>query len=255
MLYTVYCNEQMVVDNLEKYKECNARIRNLLVRSGYEPDICADLYLDHMNTREGGITRKQAFDYFSEKYTGINYLRSVECVCLYQKDIDFIISACRKYNMTASLRKELFCIVFLCRLYGTEYLDLGRENNLKGFCAACNDCQVYQVGVRCEKWSDNYREPNGFDKLAEYGLIERESKKSGYRIVGCRYRYALFYLDDETPALQIKINLGNNRVDIDRLARETGLLDLKFCNVCGKVYSARGNKRKVCMTCAERIRG
>ena len=72
MNYTIYCNEKLVIENLQYYKECNLKMKQLLAKSGLPHERCYELYMQNINSKGGMPDKDYTLRYFKEKCTNKN---------------------------------------------------------------------------------------------------------------------------------------------------------------------------------------
>ena len=135
MAYTTfYCNENMLLDNWKYYHESNLMLRNLLGRTSLSPIECATIYYERMKNPESvSYDRSHLIQMFSRGRKNNAPILDVHQVVLYQKDLDYITEARRKYHINYAQLRVLFGVIFFCRLYGSDTFSLDTEFKMKRF--------------------------------------------------------------------------------------------------------------------------
>lgn len=250
LFYTIYCNEQMVADHPERYDECNSRLRNILARSDFSTEQCADIYLSNMTIKSCRPPREKLVSMFDDKKKSSRKLLAVNKIDIYQSDIDYIVNACREYGINRLQRKVLFGIIFMARLHGSDTVDLCTEYQIKGFCGCFHDRHLYNV-VSGETWDKTFCEPAGLDALCECDLLIRgNTRRNRTYNVGIKYIYPNYDCENREVAFTYYVTDETNKLDLETVVEQIGLNDLKFCSECGKAYYEESCKRKYCKKCA-----
>lgn len=135
MAYTTfYCNENMLLDHWQDYHESNLMLRNLLKRTSLSPIECATIYYERMKNPESvSYDRSHLIQMFSRGRKNNAPILDVHQVVLYQKDLDYITEARRKYHINYAQLRVLFGAIFFCRLYGSDTFALDTEFKMKRF--------------------------------------------------------------------------------------------------------------------------
>ena len=249
MAYTTfYCNENMLLDNWKYYHESNLMLRNLLKRTNLSPIECATIYYERMRNPESvSYDRSHLIQAFGRGYKNNAPILDVHQVVLYQKDLDYITDARRRYHINWAQLRVLLGIIFFCRLYGSDTVALDTDFKMKRF-GKCFDEQTEIMYHGGPNWDDGYNTVRGMYELSDvYHLLYR----TGTDDIGCLYTYPNFALDkDDVIAYTFNVTLENNRLNLSKVARE--LFDPKecYCTVCGEKYIAkRPNASLYCKEC------
>lgn len=135
MAYTTfYCNENMLLDHWQDYHESNLMLRNLLKRTSLSPIECATIYYERMKNPESvSYDRSHLIQTFSRGRKNNAPILDVRQVVLYQKDLNYITEARRKYHINYAQLRVLFGVIFFCRLYGSDTFALDTEFKMKRF--------------------------------------------------------------------------------------------------------------------------
>lgn len=135
MAYTTfYCNENMLLDHWQDYHESNLMLRNLLKRTSISPIECAMIYYERMKNPESvSYDRSHLIQTFSRGRKNNAPILDIHQVVLYQKDLDYITEARRKYHINYAQLRVLFGVIFFCRLYGSDTFALDTEFKMKRF--------------------------------------------------------------------------------------------------------------------------
>lgn len=247
--YSFYCNEQMLLDNQEYYGESNKVLRNLLRRSELSTVESATAYYEKMRNRESvTYDRTHLLKYFRKGRKRDTPLLKTEQVVIYQKDIDYVTDARKKYNITQSQVSFLFGVIFFCRLYNNSKFALDTDFRMKRF-QGCFKKRMLIEHFAGESWDDGYNAISGFEVLSDkYGLLIR--KKSDE--IGCAYVYPEFEVsENDVVAYTFIVTKENNKLNISNIVSE--LFDIRdhWCMMCGKyIRPLNANTGKYCKECA-----
>lgn len=253
---TFYCNEHLLLDNWKYYGESNLMLRNLLRRTSLPPVECATIYFELMRNHESvSYDKSSLVRLFNSGRKNNAPLLDVRQVVIYQKDLDYITNARKKYHINYTHTRVLFGIIFFCRMYGTENISLDTEFKMKRF-GGCFEEQTeikYYAGA---DWDSGYNSVRGMHELSDvYKLLNRSTTDD----IGCIYTYPEFSLSkSDTIAYTFDVTVENNRLNLTNIVKE--LFDPKeyYCFVCGKrCASPKPNASRYCKPCAakkERIR-
>ena len=152
MYYSYYCNEKMLLDNFDDYNESPRLLRRLLAQSGYEPDFCADMQLAHTDPKYiRQYDRLDLIQQYKKKQLKKCGLRQVDKICLYESDLTYIRLAIRTYGLTQRQVKVLLGVIVMCRLNGSDTLDLMNRYRIKQFCS-CFGRDVTAIHIDGANW-------------------------------------------------------------------------------------------------------
>ena len=137
MAYTTfYCNENMLLDHWQDYHESNLMLRNLLKRTSISPIECATIYYERMKNPESvSYDRSHLIQMFSRGRKNNAPILDVHQVVLYQKDLDYITEARRKYHINyAQLRATICRCSCVCWVFRwSSFCCFGQFKHLFGF--------------------------------------------------------------------------------------------------------------------------
>ena len=250
MYYSFYCNEKMLLDNFSDYNESPRLLRRLLAQSGYAPDFCADMQLKYTNPDY--IQEYDRLDLI-QKYERIRLnhcgLRQVNEITLYNYDIEYIKLATRSYNLTQRQVKVLTGVIVMCRINDNDTLDLMNKYRIKQFCS-CFGKDVTAEYIKGDTWWNGYEAPVDMNVLSDgYGIIDRVSAEVAPNRIGCLFRYPFFEQKDSV-AYTYKVTPQTNKLDMNRVCADIGLLNYKYCEKCGEKIEW-GVRTHYCKACAE----
>lgn len=250
MAYTTfYCNENMLLEHWQDYHESNLMLRNLLKRTTLSPIECATIYYERMRNPESvSYDRSHLIQMFSRGRKNNAPILDVHQVVLYQKDLDYITEARRRYHINWAQLRVLFGIIFFCRLYGTNMVALDTEFKMKRF-GGCFEEQTEITYCSGPNWDDGYNTVRGMQELSDvYLLLNRTSTDD----IGCLYTYPNYSLDkNDVIAYTFNVTLENNRLNLSPVVRELFNSKECYCTVCGTQYiSQKPNASLYCKDCA-----
>jgi hypothetical protein len=250
MAYTTfYCNENMLLEHWQDYHESNLMLRNLLKRTTLSPIECATIYYERMRNPESvSYDRSHLIQMFSRGRKNNAPILDVHQVVLYQKDLDYITEARRRYHINWVQLRVLFGIIFFCRLYGTSMVALDTEFKMKRF-GGCFEEQTEITYCSGPNWDDGYNAVRGMRELSDvYLLLNRTSTDD----IGCLYTYPNYSLDkNDVIAYTFNVTLENNRLNLSPVVRELFNSKECYCTVCGTQYiSQKPNASLYCKDCA-----
>lgn len=250
MYYSYYCNEKMLLDNFDDYNESPRLLRRLLAQSGYEPDFCADMQLAHTDPKYiRQYDRLDLIQQYKKKQLKKCGLRQVDKIYLYESDLTYIRLAIRTYGLTQRQVKVLLGVIVMCRLNGSDTLDLMNRYRIKQFCS-CFGRDVTTIHIDGANWWDGYEAPVELDVLSDKcGILNRITCKPGPGRIGCLYEYP-FYDHKSEGVYCWDVTAENNRLNMDKLCAKIGLFDNRYCEKCGEEI-AWNAKAHYCKTCAE----
>lgn len=250
LFYTMYCNEQMVAEHPERYGECNSRLRNILARSDFSPEQCADIYLKNMTIKSYKPPREKLVSMFDYKKKSSKKLLAVDKIDIYQSDIDYVVNACREHGLNQLQRKVLFGIIFMTRLYGSDTVDLCSEYQIRGFCGCFHDRHLYNI-VNGETWDRTFCEPAGLETSCKNNLlIKNNIKRNRTNSIGRKYTYPNYDCENKDVAFTYYVTDETNKLDLEALIEQIGLNDLKFCSECGQAYYSESRRIQYCKECS-----
>lgn len=251
---TIYCNEQMLLDNWRYYDEPNQKLRNLLSKTYLSDEQCAEFYLDHMHNRESVNYSFDELVYrFHKQRSHKNRLLVATEVPIYQGDIDYITQANIDYGLSVNEMRVLFAVIFLCRLYETDIVKLDSRYKLWGFTHLYKNYLSLAYVRNGGSWYDAYNTIDGLPRLSdELHLLDRILTNS----IGCYYEYLNYEVAQQSKvAYTYKVTVENNRLCLSDLFK--GLIPCtdKRCMICGRKIIPDGlqarNRSKYCKECAE----
>lgn len=168
-------------------------------------------------------------------------LREVQQVVLYQNDIDCVVKAHQRFDLTVAQTKIFFGLLFFARMYGSEHCRVGTEWKFKQFCGCFKERIAFA----------------DMDFIGRYGLLrifETEDE------VFSRYRSAVPELDyiyegvrqKDEIAYSYIVDINNNRLDLDAVFAAAMPVQwrVKRCEACGKAAFIKGNRQKYCEQCS-----
>ena len=92
------------------------------------------IYYERMKNPESvSYDRSHLIQMFSRGRKNNAPILDVRQVVLYQKDLDYITEARRKYHINYAQLRVLFGVIFFCRLYGSDTFALDTEFKMKRF--------------------------------------------------------------------------------------------------------------------------
>jgi len=254
---TIYCNEQMLLDNWRYYDESNQKLRNTLIKTNLSNEQCAEFYFDHMHNREAV---KYSFDdlvaRFRKERSRKGKLLTVTTIPIYQGDIDYIVQANHDYRLSIPEMRILFGVIFLCRLYESNIARLDTKFKMKGFTRLYDEGLQYAYIVDGVYWYEVYNTINGLQRLSDELHILRKISTNN---IGCRYEYPNYEAALESEVVYTyNVTVENNRLRLSDLFKELVPYNEKYCLICGQKIAickqkivASGNPTKYCAECAQ----
>lgn len=168
-------------------------------------------------------------------------LREINEVVLYENDIENVIKAHRKYDLTVLQTKIFFGLLFFARMYNSEHCRVGTEWKFKQFCG----CFKERIGFA------------DMDFVRQYGLLlifeTGEEVFSRYRSAVPELDYIYEGAEEKTAvAYRHTVTVENNRLDLDAVfdAAMPKQWRVKRCEACGGIVFIRGNRQKYCEKCS-----
>lgn len=255
MYYNFYCNEKTLLDNYQQYNEGNRLLKRLLAQSGLPPDVCADLYLQKMDNKNGlSYDRYDLVKSFESRCKGKDELIKKDKILVYKQDIDFIKENAKEHKLTQQEMMVLFGVIQMCRILETDTLDLTTKFKIQQFCS-CFSSMISYKRIESGNWFDVYHAPIGLDKICDkYGILIRVPCENGIGQVGCRYVYPNYELIDKTCVYEQVVTPRTNKLNLDYIFRQLNLDRIKFCDRCGKEFKAKSCHSKYCSDCTKKIR-
>lgn len=254
--HTLYCNEQMLLDNWKYYDEPNMLLKNTLRKTSLSPTECATFYYENMKNQESvTYDREHLISMFSSGRNKLKPLLIVDQIALYEKDLEYVESAKKDYHLNYAQVKALFGVIFFCRLFGTKKISLDTSHRLKQF-SGCFQERTSSMYWHGSNWDNGYTTIIGLQQVSdEYHLLLRSQTDN----IGCVYEYPEFELTQNDKVSYIyKVTKETNKVQLSGIVRK--MFDPRdcYCVICGTPYHTEGpNASLYCKACAkekERIR-
>lgn len=254
---TFYCDEKLLLDNWLYYGESNLLLKNILSRSGLSSEECAKEYLAYMNNSEsydcGFNYLVNSFSLGIEESHGAALQRYLSAT-IYKQDIEYIMCAKRDFNINKHQMMMLFGFIFMSRITHDRFIDISSKSKLKRF-VGCFSERVGIVQSNDEQWEKRYYAPAGVQQLSdEFRLLERKALFNSCNSIGCVYEYPLYDVpEDAEPAYMFTTTLENNRLCISEVFNNLVDYNVRFCQRCGKQFTANGRRDKYCRACARQV--
>lgn len=253
---TFYCNEQLLLDNWEYYKESNQLLRNTLRKTNLSSIECATIYYEHMRNPESvSYDRSSLLCLFPNKRKNRNTLLQINSVVLYKKDIEYVRNARKKFHISYKQMLVLFGIIFFCRMMNRDHVSLETEFKMRRF----SKCFKEQTAIKYyqgESWDSGYNTVHGLYELSDkYKVLERRQTEG----IGCVYFYPEFKISNNDSVEYIfTVTKENNKLDLTSIVNSIFDRTECYCIVCGDIYrSIKPNASLYCSKCAamkEKIR-
>lgn len=237
----------MLLENWSYYKESNQLLRNLLYKTGWDPERCSNFYLEHMKGRENvTYPYESLLDRFRTRMKFGGLLEATK-IPIYKKDIEYVQNSKRDFNLTTAEMRVLFGVIFMTRLYTSATIRLDTSFKMSGFVCAFDE-PIPIVHVKGARWAESYNTIDGLPHICECGLL----KRTKLRNIGCYYTYPNFAVgENDEVAYEYEVTLDSNRLNISKPFRELINIKQRYCLICGEPLIARCNNNMLCDSCAE----
>lgn len=250
MAYTTfYCNESLLLNNWEYYKESNLMLKNLLRRTSLSPTDCATYYFEHMkNPQSVTYDRSYLIQMFSRGRKNIIPLMEKKQIVLYKHDFEYLKMAQKVFHITYHQLRILFGVIFFSRLFEDANVALDTMFKLRRF-AGCFNEETNIVYCKALTWDGGYNTIAGLKELSEvYHLLVRIPTNE----TGCIYQYPWFDLDNNDAIEYVfNVTLENNRLNLSNLVSKFFSPNQCYCMICGDEYYAdKPNASLYCKDCA-----
>jgi len=250
---TLYCNEQMLLDNWRYYDESNQKLRNTLQKTNMSPEQCANFYLDNMHNRESvNYSYEELVERF-RKQRGHGLLLNTTSIPIYQGDIDYITQANDAYDLSIYEMRVLFGVIFLCRLFKHSIARLDTNYKLRGFTKLFKERTPIICVHNSEHWYDCYNTIDGLPRVSdELELLNRFPTEN----IGCLYEYPDYEFAAHSDIIYTyDVTLETNRLWLSDAFKIVAPYNDRKCIICGKKITAHSHSNIYCKRCAESKEG
>lgn len=254
---TFYCDEKLLLDNWLYYGESNLLLKSVLSRSGLSANECAKEYLAYMNNSESFDC---GLDYLTNTFSecireaGDVGLQRYASAVIYKQDIEYIMCAKRDFNISKHQMLMLFGMIFMSRLSHDRYVDISTKSKMKKF-VGCFSERISIAQSSSGQWEKRYYSPAGMEQLSdEFKLLNRRELYNACNSIGCVYEYPLYDVPEHAePAYVFMVTQENNRLCISDVFSKLIDYNVRFCQRCGKQFTANGRRDKYCRECAKQV--